>query len=280
MYKRLFLPLAVILLAGVLLFPTTVHAEDGVEDITAVSAEIDSADFEVVAGEETEPGEELYEPFHEISQEDIEAFLAGLNTSGGIFEIFQALSGFGASSPNFTPDGTATVIDNVFIDGNGLEFFTFTTEAGNVFYLVIDRWRERNNVYFLNAVNELDLIALAERGEVSGGGSGSGGSTSGIPSTPGSGGTADPTDEPEKPDGPPAKKSGGNGALIFLLIGVAAVGIAAYYFKIVRPKKQLKDDDDDEGTDDFYDDGTDGDEDEYLGYTEDGIDPDETGERD
>ena len=61
----------------------------------------------------------------------------------------------------FTPDGTGTVVDNV-TDEDGKEFFTITTPSENVFYLVIDRQRTENNVYFLNAVTEKDLLALAE----------------------------------------------------------------------------------------------------------------------
>ena len=61
----------------------------------------------------------------------------------------------------FTPDGTGTVVDNA-TDGDGKEFFTVTTPSENVFYLVIDRQRTENNVYFLNAVTEKDLLALAE----------------------------------------------------------------------------------------------------------------------
>lgn len=36
------------------------------------------------------------------------------------------------------------------------------TENENVFYLVIDKQRDTENVYFLNAVTESDLMALAE----------------------------------------------------------------------------------------------------------------------
>lgn len=43
------------------------------------------------------------------------------------------------------------------------QFYTITTDAGNVFYLVIDGKREDNNVYFLNGVTESDLMALAEK---------------------------------------------------------------------------------------------------------------------
>jgi len=61
---------------------------------------------------------------------------------------------------SFTPDGTATVIDNT-TDEHGIEFFTFQTPEGNTFFLIIDRNRASNNVYFLNAVTEWDLMALA-----------------------------------------------------------------------------------------------------------------------
>ena len=55
----------------------------------------------------------------------------------------------------FTTDGTGTVVDNA-TDEDGKEFFTITTPSENVFYLVIDRQRTENNVYFLNAVTEKD----------------------------------------------------------------------------------------------------------------------------
>lgn len=59
----------------------------------------------------------------------------------------------------FTPDGTGTVVDNA-TDEDGKEFFTITTPSENVFYLIIDRQRTEENVYFLNAVTEKDLLPL------------------------------------------------------------------------------------------------------------------------
>ena len=61
-----------------------------------------------------------------------------------------------------TPDGQGTVVDNV-TGQDSKEFFTFTTPNENTFYLVIDKQRESENVYFLNAVIESDLLALAEK---------------------------------------------------------------------------------------------------------------------
>ena len=62
--------------------------------------------------------------------------------------------------PNpFTPEGTGTVVDNA-TDGDGKEFFTITTPNENIFYLVIDRQRSGENVYFLNAVTDVDAPGI------------------------------------------------------------------------------------------------------------------------
>jgi len=138
------------------------------------------------------------------------------------------------SEPNpFTPPGQASVLDNATTDDEK-EFFTFTTPAGNVFFLIVDRQRGTDNVYFLNAVTEQDLIALAEQSgnQISGSG--------GIPvaTTPQSPDEPPDTSEEQTTDPPPADSGGGNGTMIFLLVAVAAIGGAGYYFKIVRPKQQ------------------------------------------
>ena len=128
------------------------------------------------------------------------------------------------TEPNpFTPDGTGTVVDNA-TDQDGKEFFTITTAEEAVFYLVIDRQRETENVYFLNAVTVADLMALAESsGELA------------APEPP-------PEPEPEptttpEPEPVPEKK-GGAGPLLLALAVVVIGGGAVWYFKIYRPKHQ------------------------------------------
>ena len=125
----------------------------------------------------------------------------------------------------FTPDGVATVLENIVSDDK--EFFTFETPAGNVFFLVIDRSRGQDNVYFLNAVTEQDLMALAS----------SGNPVAPIPTTVP---VLEPEPTPEEPTAPaaPEAQSNSNGTMIFIVIAVAVFGAAAYYFKIIRPKKQ------------------------------------------
>ena len=117
--------------------------------------------------------------------------------------------------PNpFTPEGTGTVVDNA-TDGDGKEFFTIMAADESVFYLVIDRQRETENVYFLNAVTVADLMALAEP------------SPEAVPEPP-------PEPEPE----PEPEKSGGVGTLLLVLAVLALGGGAGWYFKIYRPKQQ------------------------------------------
>jgi len=132
--------------------------------------------------------------------------------------------------PNpFTPAGTGTVIDNA-TDADGKEFYTIMTPNENVFYLIIDRQRETENVYFLNAVTERDLMALAE---VSGDTS-----TSAIPDpTP----APEPTPEPTPDPTTEPKKSGNMGMMVVVVLVVLVGGGAAYYFKIYRPKQEQTD---------------------------------------
>ena len=141
----------------------------------------------------------------------------------------------------FTPDGTATVTDNATSD-DGKEFFTFTTPEGNVFFLVIDRSRPTNNVYFLNAVTEQDLMALAEVSD---------NEPDVFAPIPTPLPTPEPLpgldDEAEAPDIPiETEPPSNNGTLIFAVLAALAFGGTAYYLKIVRPKKQGGFDDEDE----------------------------------
>ena len=126
--------------------------------------------------------------------------------------------------PNpFTPDGQGTMVDNA-TDQDGKEFFTIMAADESVFYLVIDRQRETENVYFLNAVTVADLMALA------------GPSPEAVPE-PLPEPYPEPTSEPEEPE-PEPEKSGGAGTLLAVLAVLALGGGAGWYFKIYRPKQQ------------------------------------------
>lgn len=135
----------------------------------------------------------------------------------------------------FTPEGTGTVLDHAD-DGDGKEFYTIQTPDENVFYLVIDRQRTGENVYFLNAVTETDLLSLAK--------------TDAKPEAAKPQPETEPTPEtkPEqKPAPQPEQKQSGNGGMILLALAVAAIGGGAgWYFKIYRPKHGVPELDEDE----------------------------------
>ena len=132
----------------------------------------------------------------------------------------------------FTPEGTGTVLDNATGE-DGKEFFTITTADEAVFYLVIDRQRGAENVYFLNAVTVADLMALAEPGQ-----------EPEAPPPVTEPEAPPPVTEPEPPEAEPdpgpeePKKSGGAGMLLAALAVLAIGGGAGWYFKIYRPKQQ------------------------------------------
>ena len=195
-----------------------------------------------------------------------------------------------------TPDGQATVVDNATGE-DGKEFYTIVTPAENVFYLIIDKQRETENVYFLNAVTESDLLALAEKD----------GETSNPPEAAipepekcscktkceaGAVNTKCPVckldlsgcegAEPEAPapdndtgEPKPEPKKNNTGAMVIVVLVILAVGGAGYYFKVVKPKRDLDDADDFEDIE-FEDAPADGEAD-TLPEPED-YDPDEYGD--
>ena len=131
------------------------------------------------------------------------------------------------------PTGNAQLLDDV-TDNENLQFITVTARDGNVFYFVIDHGAESENVYFLNVVDEADLNALIEKEETE------------VPEEP------VPEPDTEKPDEDlvpiedvePEKPEGNNIGLIIILVIAVAAGIGGYYYKVILPKKKLKDADD------------------------------------
>lgn len=155
-----------------------------------------------------------------------------------------------------TPNGQATVLDHA-TEEDGKEFFTITTADNNVFYLIVDRQREEENVYFLNAVTETDLLSLAQADE--------------QPEL-----ILEPEEEPtcsctqkceagdvntlcpvckenrkgcvgEVPEEPkPEPKESNAGLILFVVLTLAIGGAVGWYFKIYRPKQEFVEDDDGE----------------------------------
>lgn len=155
-----------------------------------------------------------------------------------------------------TPNGQATVLDHATGE-DGKEFFTITTANNNVFYLIVDRQREEENVYFLNAVTETDLLSLAqaddqpelilepeeeptcnctqkcEAGDVN--------TLCPVCKENRKGCVGEVPEEPE----PEAKESNA-GLILFVVLTLAVGGAVGWYFKIYRPKQEFVEDDDGE----------------------------------
>ena len=150
-----------------------------------------------------------------------------------------------------TPDGNMTLVDD--IEGESTEdkqVITVVSKNGNYFYIIIDRAGDsENTVHFLNQVDEADLLALMEEGQAEV-----------IPIVcsctekcqAGAVNTAcklcmtnmgecvGKVAEPMEPTEPeePAKQSN-PGALLALVLILAAGGGIAYYF-LVRKSKQAQ----------------------------------------
>ena len=187
-------------------------------------------------------------------------------------------------SPNaLTPNGQASVLNYYQSDSDDKEFYTITTPAGNVFYLVVDGARGSENVYFLNAVTESDLVALAAANDRI--------TISSIPSSQSctcsdkctdghvnedcpvcktdiskcSGKSSSTADE-VNPSGN-AEKGGDNNMMMYIVIGAAFVLVAGIgiYMKIIKPKKQGTSFDDEEEAEGYGEDYSDG---EHYGSPE------------
>lgn len=131
-----------------------------------------------------------------------------------------------------TPKGNAQLVDDV-TDNENLQFITVTARDGNVFYFVIDKGANSENVYFLNTVDESDLAALAEDY---------------TPAAAEPKPEASPTPEPEQTEQeqqkPQEQKKGSSPTLYIFLALIGAGVIGGYYYKVILPKKKLADADD------------------------------------
>lgn len=162
----------------------------------------------------------------------------------------------------FEEEGNVSTRDLFYDKATNKQFITIQTKAGNTFYIVIDydapidEEEEQNQTYFLNIVDESDLLALmdetaaaelttctcdtkCEAGAVN----------TECPACKNNmsectGKAPEPEQPVEEPD--PEPEVSENQSNIGLIIGVIAIvgigGAAYYYFKFVRGKKQQDED--------------------------------------
>lgn len=136
------------------------------------------------------------------------------------------------------PEGNGALLEDVSDDVVNRQFLSIQSKNGNTFYIVIDKdSKGKQNVYFMNLVDEYDLMAFAEKfpeevqSELKDGAESS--------SETDKDGNSVKSDESQT-DKDTKAKSGGNPMLIIILVLAAGGGGAFYYFKVVKPKKGAK----------------------------------------
>ena len=142
-----------------------------------------------------------------------------------------------------TPKGNAQLVDDVS-DNENLQFITVTARDGNVFYFVIDKGAQSENVYFLNTVDESDLEALVEKSDKKPTATSKPEQTENTAETDlTENDTKDKKDKTEKSEHPEQNRQKNNSGL-FIILALAAAGIGGYYYKVILPKKKLEQADD------------------------------------
>ena len=202
--------------------------------------------------------------------------------------LHELLDGLTDSSA-LTPDGNLTLIDDIGSSSQtGKQFITVESKNGNVFYLIIDRDSDgKETVHFLNQVDEADLMALIEEGEIQpaacsctkrcqAGAVNMNCELCAKDMTECVGAEPEPeeleTSTQEETEPEPEKSSGLNPAMLLLVLVLVGGGGAFAYFKLVKNKPQTRGNDD---LDDYdYGEDDDGIGDEETWETEDG-EPDE-----
>ena len=182
---------------------------------------------------------------------------------------------------SFSEEGNLVTRDLLYDEHTNKQFITVQTSGGNTFYIVIDYDKpvdeegEQYETYFLNVVDEADLLAAAEAAGVeqavcscsekcAAGAVNTDCAVCSVNISKCVGIEPEPTETEEPAPEEAEPETGGNAGMLLAVLAVALVGGgAAFYFKVLRPKQQQAGEpEDDYGEEDYEDDGPPWDEDE------------------
>lgn len=181
----------------------------------------------------------------------------------------------------FSEEGGFVTRDLLYDENTNKQFITVQTSGGATFYFVIDYDKpvdeegEQYETYFLNVVDEADLLAAAEAAGVeqavcscsekcAAGAVNTDCAVCSVNISKCVGIEPEPTETEEPAPEEAEPETGGNAGMLLAVLAVALVGGgAAFYFKVLRPKQQQAGEpEDDYGEEDYEDDGPPWDEDE------------------
>ena len=181
----------------------------------------------------------------------------------------------------FSEEGNLVTRDLLYDEHTNKQFITVQTSGGNTFYIVIDYDKpvdeegEQYETYFLNVVDEADLLAAAEAAGVEqavcscsekcvAGAVNTDCAVCSVNISKCVGIEPEPTETEEPAPEEAEPETGGNMGTLLLILAVAVIGGgAAFYFKVLRPKQQQAGEpEEDYGEEDYEDDGPPWDEDE------------------
>ena len=215
---------------------------------------------ESAASESTESAVEVEETIEETTEADTSA-----NGTEATDDSTRDVSGA------LTPDGSLTLVDDLDEDeSEAMQFMTVTTRDGSYYYIIIDRSGTSENVYFLNAVDTVDLMNLMsddEKAEFTGEDEEST-ETVLTPTV-----IDDQTEEEDVDDNETVTEEKSNNSSLIMLGVFSVIGVliaGAYYMLKIKPKKGQSSIDEDR---EFYDDEEYENEDEVT--TEDEFEEDE-----
>ena len=155
----------------------------------------------------------------------------------------------------FTEDGNLVTRDLLYDKATNKQFITVQTSGGSTFYIVIDYDKpvdeegEQYETYFLNMVDEADLLAAAEAAGVElavcscaekceAGDVNTDCAVCSVNKNKCVGAEPEPV-ETEEPAPAEEPETGGNPGMLLAVLAVAlAGGGGAFYFKVLRPKQK------------------------------------------
>ena len=129
------------------------------------------------------------------------------------------------SESSSSSDDNKTNYETIVMENGTYQLIAVTTRDDDVFYVIIDKTKTVNNVYFLNEVDTADLDKLAQDdSNVS-----SGGEDTSEPTTA-------PDEEAQTTDNTDSTSSGNNQYMIYLVIGIVILGGICFAFYKLKGK--------------------------------------------